>query len=117
MQIESHLLSQSYHATWWHRFPQLTKIKIMHLTEQHSINNADLDEHSFDDLMASLFVLVTHHSLTQCESALPQIVDRIHHLTNHVDIEYYPNQLKVLLKMNTLWRTKLFRSEVSQLQH
>jgi len=74
-------------------------------------------EQSFDDLMANLFVLVTHHSLTQCEAALPQIVDRIHNLTQHADIECYPNQLKVLLKMQTLWRTKLFRSEMAHVKH
>ncbi len=74
-------------------------------------------EQSFDDLMANLFVLVTHHSLTQCEAALPQIVDRIHNLTQHADIECYPNQLKVLLKMQTLWRTKLFRSEMTHVKH
>ena len=74
-------------------------------------------EQSFDDLMANLFVLVTHHSLTQCEAALPQIVDRIHNLTQHADIECYPHQLKVLLKMQTLWRTKLFRSEMTHVKH
>ena len=85
----------------------------MHTATQTS----QYEEQSFDDLMASLFVLVTHHSLTQCENTLPQIVDRIHSLTHHTDIEYYPNQLKVLLKMQTLWRTKLFRSEIAQRKH
>lgn len=75
------------------------------------------DERNFDQLMADLFVLVTHHSLTQCENALPQIVERIHGLTHHCDIECYPEQLRVLLKMQTLWRTKLFRSEVTQHRH
>lgn len=75
------------------------------------------DRGSFDDLMASLFVLVTHHSLTQCEKALPEIVERIEYLTHHSEIECYPNQLKVLLKMQTLWRTRLFRREVSTLRH
>ncbi|GAA6136692.1 hypothetical protein NBRC116583_04390 [Arenicella sp. 4NH20-0111] len=89
----------------------------MYSTERNASNHTDLDEQDFDDLMAGLFVLVTHHSLTQCDNALPQIVDRIHLLTHHVDIECYPNQLKVLLKMQTLWRTKLFRREVSLLKH
>lgn len=77
----------------------------------------DTNDSDFDDLVASLFVLVTHHSLTQCESVLPQILDRIHGLTHHADIECYPNQLKVLLKMQTLWRTKLFRSELAKTKH
>ena len=75
------------------------------------------DERSFDDLTADLFVLITHHSLTQCENALPKIIKRIHQLINHLDIECYPNQLKVLLKMETLWRTRLFRSEIMSVKH
>ena len=74
-------------------------------------------EAPFDDLMAELFTLITHHSLTQCENTLPKIIDRIHELTQHDDIEYYPRQLNVLLKMKTLWHTHLFRSEVAQLKH
>lgn len=80
-------------------------------------SNSQSHERDFDDLMANLFALVTHHSLTQCESVLPQIVERIHGLTHHADIECYPHQLKVLLKMQTLWRTKLFRSEIAQVKH
>ena len=75
------------------------------------------DEAGFDDLMADLFVIVTHYSLTQCQSVLPRIVDRIHALTHHAEIEYYPNQLKVLLKMQSLWRTRLFKSELAQVRH
>ena len=75
------------------------------------------DETSFDDLMADLFVLITHHSLTQCENALPKIIKRIHQLIHHLDIECYPQQLKVLLKMETLWRTRLFRSELMSVKH
>lgn len=86
-------------------------------TEQPHYLNSDVEESNFDNLMANLFVLVTHHSLTQCENALPQIVERIHNLTQHADIECYPEQLKVLLKMQTLWRTRLFRSENAQLRH
>jgi len=64
-----------------------------------------------DDLIASLFVLVTHHSLTQCEASVPVIVDRIHELCHHSEIELYPNQMKVLSKMLQLWRTRLFRAQ------
>lgn len=88
----------------------------MQLNSTNNLNN-DLDEPTFDDLMANLCVLITHHSLTQCNNALPRIVEQIHLLTHHADMECYPNQLKVLLKMQTLWRTKLFRNQVSQLKH
>ncbi|MBL4671193.1 MAG: hypothetical protein JKX81_02945 [Arenicella sp.] len=74
-------------------------------------------EASFDDLMASLFVLVTHHSLTQCEASLDPIVERLNILCQHSEIEHYPNQLKVLAKMRQLWRTKLFNAEYSGLKH
>lgn len=75
------------------------------------------EDESFDDLMADLFVLVTHHSLTQCDSALPKIIKRIRQLTHHLDIECYPRQFKVLLKMESLWRTRLFRSELVKVKH
>ena len=75
------------------------------------------NEGSFDDLMASLFVLVTHHSLTQCKGALSPIVERLNMLCRHSEIEHYPEQLKVLAKMRQLWRTKLFNAENSGLKH
>lgn len=74
-------------------------------------------EDSFDDLMASLFVLVTHHSLTQCEASLSPIVERLNKLCQHSEIEHYPNQLKVLGRMRQLWRTKLFDTEYSNVTH
>ncbi len=80
----------------------------------HTLNS---DDKTFDELMADLCVLITHHSLTHCDNALPNIIDRIHSLTHHSDIECYPHQLKVLLKMQTLWRTRLFKAEVMQLRH
>ncbi len=86
-------------------------------SKQQQTTVATNTNQDFDDLMADLFVLVTHHSLTQCENALPKIVERIHTLTHHDDIECYPNQLKVLLKMQTLWRTKIFRTEVCRMKH
>ena len=86
-------------------------------SSKHSNRQELCAETPFDELMAELFALVTHHSLTQCENILPKIIDRIHELTHHGDIEYYPRQLSVLLKMKTLWHTRLFRSEVAQLKH
>lgn len=70
-------------------------------------------EDSFDDLMASLFVLVTHHSLSQCQASLSPIVERLNKLCRHSEIEHYPEQLKVLGKMRQLWRTRLFEIEQS----
>ncbi|MFT5135069.1 MAG: hypothetical protein ACI9XU_000938 [Arenicella sp.] len=75
------------------------------------------NEASFDDLMASLFILVTHHSLTQCRESLSPIVERLNLLCRHSEIEYYPNQLKVLVKMRELWRTKLFDAKFDRLRH
>lgn len=81
-------------------------------TEEH-----DAQEPRFDDLMAGLFVLVTHHSLTQCEAALPEIVNKLHQLCHHSEIELYPNQMKVLVKMQQLWRTRLFKSQNQTMRH
>ena len=77
----------------------------------------DTQEGSFDDLMANLFVLVTHHSLTQCEGSLSPIVERLNTLCQHSEIEHYPHQMKVLAKMRQLWRTKLFNAECSRIKH
>ena len=74
-------------------------------------------ESCYDDLMASLMVLVTHHSLTQCSASISAIVERLNLLCSHSEIEHYPNQLKVLSKMRHLWRTKLFEAEVSGYHH
>jgi len=86
----------------------------MRQTQQTEIQS---DDGSFDDLMASLFVLVTHHSLTQCEASLKPIVERLNKLCQHSEIEHYPNQMKVLSKMRQLWRTRLFDTQYSGLKH
>ena len=72
---------------------------------------------TFDDLMASLFVLITHYSLKQDDSVLNVIVDRLDFLCQHDDIEFYPNQLLVLTKMKRLWQTRLFDIEISEAHH
>lgn len=74
-------------------------------------------EGSLDDLMASLFVLVTHHSLTQCQGSLRPIVERLNLLCQHSEIEHYPEQMKVLAKMRRLWQTKLFDTQLSVSVH
>jgi len=74
-------------------------------------------EESLDESMAALFVLITHHSLTQCEAALMNIVDRLHQLCHHSEIEHYPNQMKVLIKMRQLWRTQLFHAQLDKYLH
>ena len=74
-------------------------------------------EANFDDLMASLFLLITHYSLNQCDSSLDKIVDRLDMLIRHSELELYPNQLIVLTKMRQLWRTKLFNYQVSEIHH
>jgi len=74
-------------------------------------------EDNFDELMASLFVLVTHYSLNKSNSILSTIVDRLDILCKHSEIELYPNQLIVLSKMRQLWRTKLFNIQISEVHH
>ncbi len=85
------------------------------LTEDNNLkSNHEVD---YDDLMASLFVLVTHHSLTQCELTLPKIITRLHQLSHHPEIEFYPNQQKVISKMHHLWKTRLFNIESKSIKH
>ncbi len=84
---------------------------------QNNDTNQSQHEVTFDDLMASLFVLVTHHSLNQCDSTLSVIVDRLDVLCKHSEIELYPNQQIVLSKMRQLWRTKLFNVQLSEVVH
>jgi hypothetical protein len=81
------------------------------------VPKVESNETSFDDLMANLFVLVTHHSLTQCQASLRPIVERLNLLCQHSEIEYYPNQLRVLDKMRQLWRTRLLDIELSTVTH
>ena len=68
-------------------------------------------EESFDELMASLFVLITHHSMNQCEASVVSIVDSLNKLCEHSEIEYYPEQFKVFSKMKQLWNIKLFETQ------
>ncbi|MFQ3244337.1 MAG: hypothetical protein ACJAYF_000438 [Arenicella sp.] len=86
------------------------------MLEQHQ-SKVVTSEGSFDDLMASLFVLITHHSLTQCQASLSPIVERLNVLCQHSEIEHYPEQWKVLAKMRHLWRTRLFDAEIADMKH
>lgn len=82
---------------------------MINISKKQAIDsNPEVD---FDDLMASLFVLMTHHSLTQSDSVLEPIVERLHQLSRHTEIELYPNQQKVISKMQHLWRTRLFSAQ------
>ncbi len=87
------------------------------LKQSSQDTNNNQTEDSFDDLMASLLVLVTHQTLTHCRGTLPPIVERLNKLCSHSELEYYPEQMRVLAKMRHLWETKLFASEFSQLKH
>lgn len=81
--------------------------------------NADFrdEQDSFDDLMASLLVLITHQNLTQCEASLDPIIERLNSLCCHSEIEHYPNQRVVLYKMRHLWQTKHFKIENQKIRH
>lgn len=82
------------------------------MQKQLNYNRRNLQsEDSFDELMASLFVLITHHSLSQCEACVAPIVERLNKLCCHSEVEHYPEQLRVLAKMRQLWRTRLFEIE------
>ena len=74
-------------------------------------------EATFDDLMSSLFILVTHYGINQSEAMLEVIVNRLDTLCHHSESELYPNQLIVFTKMRRLWQTKLFQTEVSDAVH
>lgn len=85
--------------------------------QKHQVSNPRTakSEDPFDDLMASLLVLVTHHSLSQCSASLSPIVERLNKLCCHSEVEHYPEQLRVLGKMRQLWRTRLFEIEQTEL--
>lgn len=74
-------------------------------------------EASYDELMANLFALITHHSLTQCQSALQPIVDCLNALIDQPETEYYPSQRAVFCKMRTLWSTRLFKVQQKNYRH
>ncbi len=65
-------------------------------------------EDDYDDLMASLVVLITHHSLDKSTETLATIVERFAQLSNHPHIDLFPNQRMVIAKLQNLWKAKLF---------
>ena len=66
----------------------------------------------YDDLMASLFVLITHYSVAECGDTLPKIVKRLAQLSTHPDIDVFPNQRMAIAKMHNIWKAKLFNHEM-----
>ncbi|MEM7360165.1 MAG: hypothetical protein AAF431_13775 [Pseudomonadota bacterium] len=74
-------------------------------------------QNSYDQLIASLFVLLTHHSLTHSDDSADAIVSKLNILCEHSDIEYYPDQHRVFLKMRKLWRIKQFKAGLSEMLH
>jgi len=88
------------------------------MIEHHPNQDPNTQEGSFDESMAALFVLITHHSLTQCDTAVPNIVECLNDLCDHSEVQLYPKQMKVLIKMRQLWRTRLFRHQLDrQVKH
>ena len=65
-------------------------------------------ERNLDELMSSLFVQLTHHSITNCPGCAPTIVDLLKQLAAHSELEFFPQQQKVIIKMQHLWKTRLF---------
>jgi hypothetical protein len=84
---------------------------------KQSTMQQEQSERDYDELMASLFVLLSHHSLTQCKASLPPIVERLDELCQHTDIELFPQQLKILVKMRQLWQTHLFQQTLASYNH
>ena len=70
-------------------------------------------ERNLDELMSSLFVQLTHHSITNCPNCAPTIVNLLKQLAGHSEIEFFPQQQKVIIKMQHLWQTRLFLQKVS----
>ena len=69
----------------------------------------------YDDLMASLFVLITHYSVVECGDTLLKIVKRIVQLSKHPDIDVFPNQRMAIAKMHNIWKAKLFNHETQSM--
>lgn len=78
---------------------------------------ANQAESSFDDLMANLLLLVSHQTLAPCSLSLPSIVERLQELCAHSELEHYPRQMRVLIKMQQFWETKLFNLRLESTRH
>lgn len=61
------------------------------------------NETDFDAAMAALLTLITHHSLTQCPGATVPIVERLESLLQNPEINFFPQQRDVVVKMHRLW--------------
>ena len=72
----------------------------------HAATNID-----FDACMAQLMILLTHHSLTRCPNALQPIIERLEHLFRSGDLDFFPEQREVLVKMHKLWLLEQARCE------
>ncbi len=61
------------------------------------------NETDFDAAMAALLTLITHHSLTQCPGATAPIIQRLENLLQNPEIDFFPQQRDVVVKMHRLW--------------
>ena len=64
----------------------------------------------FDDALSRLLILITHHSLKQEHATLASIVESVDGLLQHPDIEFFPQQQEVLIKMRKLWLMRLAKN-------
>ena len=74
-------------------------------------------ERNLDELMSSLFVQLTHHSITNCPASAPTIVKLLELLSSHSELEFFPQQQKVIIKMQHLWKTRMFLQKVNKQLH
>ena len=67
----------------------------------------------FDDLIASLFVLITHFSINNNGETLVKIVTRLSQLSEHPHVDLFPIQQMAIAKMQNIWKAKLFNYEMN----
>lgn len=73
------------------------------ITEPSAQSHQHTAASDFDANMAQLMVLITHHSLTGCTRALQPILERLEMLFAQAELDFFPEQREVLIKMHKLW--------------
>ena len=70
------------------------------------MNNTNSQSLELDKMIANLMVLISHHSFTQCNFCLEDIIVKLDKILQHNEIKRFPQQLFAFTRMNQLWRLK-----------
>lgn len=74
-------------------------------------------ESGFDQTLAELLLLITHHGISENQAVLESIIDRLDALCKQSELEFFPQQQLVIHKIRKLWQLKLLHSAADNIRH